>query len=146
MSVKSMNTRSKRRLSPDEERRLVAAATDARTRAVAPYSGFQVGAALLAEDGTVVGGCNVESGSYGLTVCAERTAIFKAVSEGVRKFRAIAVVTAARTPTAPCGACRQVIWDQCRDIEVVMATTKGKLLKTRMKDLLPYAFEFGGPA
>ena len=145
MSVESTNARRGRRLSPDEERRLVAAATGARKRAVAPYSGFQVGAALLAEDGTVFGGCNVESASYGLTNCAERTAIFKAVSEGVRKFRAIAVVTAAAKPTAPCGACRQVIWDQCRDIEVVMATTKGKLLRTRMKDLLPYAFEFGGP-
>ncbi|HQR46023.1 MAG TPA: cytidine deaminase, partial [Thermoanaerobaculia bacterium] len=100
------------------KRALVAAATRARRHAAAPYSKFRVGAALLAEDGRVFTGCNVESASYGLTVCAERTAVFKALSEGVRRFRAVAVVTAAKEPTAPCGACRQVLWDQCRDIEV----------------------------
>jgi cytidine deaminase len=134
-----------RPLSAGEESRLVAAATAAREHASAPYSGFKVGAALLAEDGTIFGGCNVESASYGLTVCGERTAVFKAISDGVRKFRAVAVVTGADAPTFPCGACRQVLWDQCRDIEVVMATTGGKTMKSRLSALLPHAFEFGGP-
>jgi cytidine deaminase len=134
-----------RPLSAEEESRLVAAATAAREKASAPFSGFKVGAALLAEDGSIFGGCNIESASYGLTVCGERTAVFKAISEGVRRFRAVAVVTAADTPTAPCGACRQVLWDQCRDIDVVMATTSGKTLKSRLATLLPYAFEFEGP-
>jgi cytidine deaminase len=134
-----------RSLSRKEESLLVAAATTARANASAPYSGFKVGAALLAEDGTIFSGCNVESASYGLTVCGERTAVFKAISEGVRKFRAVAVVTAGDIPTAPCGACRQVLWDQCRDIDVVMATTTGKTMRSRLSSLLPHAFEFGGP-
>lgn len=128
-------------LTPAERDALVAAATAARERASAPYSHFHVGAALLAEDGRVFGGCNVESSSYGLTCCAERTAVFKAVSEGVRKFRAVAVVTGADEPTSPCGACRQVLWDQCRDIVVVMATTGGKLEETTLATLIPRAFE-----
>lgn len=127
---------------PSAEREaLVAAATAARENASAPYSHFHVGAALLASDGRIFGGCNVESSSYGLTCCAERTAVFKAVSEGVRSFRAVAVVTGADTPTSPCGACRQVLWDQCRDIAVVMATTGGKLEETTLAALLPRAFE-----
>lgn len=128
-------------LNPAERDALVAAATAARERAVAPYSGFHVGAALLASDGRVFGGCNVEAASYGLTCCAERTAVFKAVSEGARSFRAVAVVTGADEPTSPCGACRQVLWDQCRDIAVVMATTGGKLEETTLATLLPRAFE-----
>lgn len=128
-------------LTPAERDALVAAATAARERAVAPYSGFHVGAALLASDGRVFGGCNVEAASYGLTCCAERTAVFKAVSEGARSFRAVAVVTGAEEPTSPCGACRQVLWDQCRDIAVVMATTDGKLEETTLATLLPRAFE-----
>lgn len=133
------------RLSAPERDELLAAAAEARTRASAPYSGFQVGAALLATDGRVFGGCNVESASYGLTCCAERTAVFKAISEGVRSFRAVAVFTGAETPTAPCGACRQVLWDQCRDIAVVMGTTGGIVEETTLAVLLPNAFEFGGP-
>lgn len=132
-------------MTPEEEVRLLAEAATARRNARAPYSGFQVGAALLAEDGRVFGGCNVESASYGLTNCAERTAVFKAISEGVRSFRAVAVVTGADTPTFPCGACRQVLWDQCRDIEVVCGTTSGEIARTRMSALLPNAFEFEGP-
>ena len=134
-----------RTLSAKDASRLVAAATAAREKASAPYSRFKVGAALLAEDGTLFGGCNVESASYGLTVCGERTAVFKAISEGARKFRAVAVVTSASKPTPPCGACRQVLWDQCGDIDVVMATTGGKLSKARLAALLPNAFEFRGP-
>ena len=128
-------------LTPAERDALVAAATAAREKAAAPYSHFHVGAALLAEDGRVFGGCNVESASYGLTICAERTAVVKAVSEGVRRFRAVAVVTCADEPTSPCGACRQVLWDQCRDIVVVMATTGGALVETTLRELLPRAFE-----
>jgi len=128
-----------------DRKRLVEAATAARLNARAPYSGFLVGAALEAEDGRIFGGCNVESASYGLTICGERTAVFKAISEGARRFRRVAVVTGADTPTAPCGACRQVLWDQCRDIEVIMATTGGTVTILRLAELLPHAFEFGGP-
>ncbi len=130
-------------LTPGERDSLIAAATAAREKAAAPYSHFHVGAALLSEDGRVFGGCNVESASFGLTNCAERTAVFKAVSEGVRRFRAVAVVTAADEPTSPCGACRQVLWDQCRDIVVVMATTGGAVEETTLATLLPRAFELG---
>jgi cytidine deaminase len=128
-------------LTPAERDTLVAAATTVRERAVAPYSRFQVGAALLAADGRIFTGCNVESSSFGLTICAERTAVVKALSEGARAFRAIAVVTGAGEPTSPCGACRQVLWDQCRDIAVVMATTGGALEETTLATLLPRAFE-----
>jgi cytidine deaminase len=134
-----------RPLSPGDEERLVAAAKAVRAKAAAPYSGFHVGAALLAEDGSIHTGCNVESASYGLTVCAERTAVFKAVSEGVRKFRAVAVVTGADTPTPPCGACRQVLWDQCGEIEVLMSTVSGVRERRTLSSLYPHPFEFGGP-
>ena len=132
-------------LTDAERDALVAAARSARERAVAPYSLFRVGAALLAEDGRVFGGCNVESATYGLTVCGERTAVFKAVSEGARKFTAVAVVTGADVPTPPCGACRQVLWDQCRDIVVVMSTLNGKRKVMMLSQLYPEAFEFEGP-
>ncbi len=141
-----MKPKACRPLTNAEKRTLVAAAADARRHASAPYSKFRVGAALLSEDGRLFTGCNVESASFGLTVCAERTAVFKALSEGVRGFRAVAVVTAADEPTAPCGACRQVLWDQCRDIDVVMQTTGGRRAEIRLAALLPYAFEFGPKA
>jgi cytidine deaminase len=131
-----------RPLTADEEVRLVAAATAVRENASAPYSKFKVGAALLSEDGRIFTGCNVESASYGLTVCAERTAVFKAVADGARGFRAVAVVTDAEPPASPCGACRQVLWDQCRDIDVVIATPRGVATRTRLAALLPMAFEF----
>jgi cytidine deaminase len=134
-----------RPLTPGEETRLVDAARKARENASAPYSGFRVGAALLAEDGAIFSGCNVESASYGLTVCGERTAVFKAVSEGARKFRAVAIVTDSDPPASPCGACRQVLWDQCRDIEVILATPARVVSRMRLATLLPLAFEFGGP-
>ncbi len=139
-----MSPTEQRPLTPEEEARLVAAAHAAKERAVAPYSRFRVGAALLCEGGTIVTGCNVESASYGLTVCAERTAVFKALSDGVGGFRAVAVATDADTPTPPCGACRQVLWDQCRDIEVVMSAG-GAVLRRRLSELFPQPFEFGGP-
>jgi cytidine deaminase len=134
-----------RRLARAEEDRLIEAATKARAAAAAPYSGFHVGAALLCEDGSVRTGCNIESATYGLTICAERTAVFKAVSEGVRGFRAVAVVTGAEDPTPPCGACRQVLWDQCGEVLVIMGTLSGKRERRKLSSLFPRPFEFGGP-
>ncbi|MCW5962699.1 MAG: cytidine deaminase [Bryobacterales bacterium] len=100
---------------------LVEAAAAARERAVATYSQFRVGAALLASDGTVVSGCNIEAANYSLTTCAERVALLKALSDGLRDFRAIAVVTDAPNLTPPCGSCRQLLWEYCGDIGVVLA-------------------------
>ncbi|HYA96685.1 MAG TPA: cytidine deaminase [Methylomirabilota bacterium] len=120
---------------------LVAAAKAARENAHAPYSNFRVGAALRAASGRVFGGCNVENSTYGLTVCAERVAIFKAISEGERGFTAIAVVTDAPTLTPPCGACRQLIWEFCGDVPVVLENLKGKREVHQMKDLFPRPFD-----
>jgi cytidine deaminase len=130
----------RRALTAAAKKTLVAAAAKVRRRAVASHSGFRVGAALLSDGGRIVSGINVESPSYGLTVCAERTAVFKALSEGIRGFRAVAVVTAAATPTPPCGACRQVLWDQCGDIEVILQTTGGQRMESRLSALLPHPF------
>src|SRR5215213_5835642 len=112
---------------------LIAAATAAREKAFAPYSNFKVGAALLAEDGTVVTGCNVESASYGLTICAERVAVFKGVSEGRRRFRRVAVVADTDTPTPPCGACRQILWEFAPDAEVLLANLSGTVVRWTMR-------------
>lgn len=120
---------------------LVAAAKAARENAHAPYSNFRVGAALRATSGRIFGGCNVENSTYGLTVCAERVAIFKAMSEGERGFYAIAVVTDADALTPPCGACRQLIWEFCGDVPVVLENLKGKREVHRMKDLFPKPFD-----
>jgi cytidine deaminase len=120
---------------------LIAAARRARRHAVAPYSGFKVGAALLTADGTVVAGCNIENATYGLTICAERVAIFKALSEGKRSFTRIVVVADTESPTPPCGACRQIIWEFCGDIEVVLANLRSIAATLQMKDLLPLPFD-----
>jgi cytidine deaminase len=120
---------------------LIAAAKQARENAHAPYSNFRVGAALRAKSGRVFSGCNVENATLGLTCCAERTAIFKAVSEGERGFEAIAVVADTDTLTPPCGACRQIIWEFCGDVPVIMANLKGKVLQEKMSSLLPRAFD-----
>jgi cytidine deaminase len=127
------------------EAELVEAARRARENAVCGYSGFAVGAALDAEDGKIYGGCNVENGTYGLTVCAERVAIWKALSEGVRRFRAVAVVTGADEPTPPCGACRQILWEFAGDIDVVTSTLTGKAKRFKLRELLPEPFEFRKP-
>ena len=120
---------------------LVAAARAAREHAVADFSKFKVGAALETDTGEIVTGCNVENASYGLTVCAERVAIFKALSEGKRQFKRIVVVADTSDPTPPCGACRQIIWEFCGDVEVTMANLT-KVTKTlQMKDLLPLPFD-----
>jgi cytidine deaminase len=120
---------------------LVVAARQAREHAVAPYSHFLVGAALLTADGRVYGGCNVENASYGLTVCAERVALLKALSAGERTFAAIAVVADTESPTPPCGPCRQLLWEYCGDIPVVMANLTRIAATHQMAALLPLPFD-----
>lgn len=120
---------------------LIAAAKRARENAHAPFSNFRVGAALRAKSGRIYTGCNVENASYGLTCCAERVAIFKAVSEGERGFDAIAVVTDTDVLTPPCGACRQIIWEMCGDVPVILSNLKGKVELERAAKLLPRAFD-----
>ena len=125
---------------PDKDR-LVAAARAARENAVAAFSGFKVGAALETADGTIITGCNVENATYGLTVCAERIALFKALSEGERAFSMIAVVADTAAPTPPCGACRQLIWEYCGDIPVILANLTEITGQHAMRDLLPLPFD-----
>lgn len=120
---------------------LIREAKQARVNARAPHSGFRVGAALETRNGKIFTGCNMESSSYGLTVCAERVAIWKAVSEGESDFRRILILTDSRQPTPPCGACRQIIWEYCGDIEVILCNLKGSKARHRMKQLLPFAFD-----
>ena len=120
---------------------LVAAARAVRERAAADYSGFKVGAALETADGAIITGCNVENATYGLTVCAERVAVFKAISEGHRRFARIAVVADTDAPTPPCGACRQILWEFGGDLEVILASLTEIKATLRMKDLLPLPFD-----
>lgn len=120
---------------------LIALAARAREQAVASYSGFRVGAALEAEDGRVFTGCNIENASYGLTICAERVAIFKALSEGARRFRTLVVVADTDALTPPCGACRQIIWEFAGEIPVVLANLKGAVVTYRSSTLLPHPFD-----
>ena len=120
---------------------LVAAARAARDHAVADYSGFKVGAAVETADGTIVGGCNIENATYGLTLCAERVAIFKALSDGHRSFRRVAVVADTADPTPPCGSCRQILWEFAGDIEVVLANLDRETARYRLADLLPHPFD-----
>ncbi|HXN73624.1 MAG TPA: cytidine deaminase [Candidatus Acidoferrales bacterium] len=122
---------------------LILAAKQARENAHAPFSDFRVGSAVRAKSGRIYTGCNVESASYGLTCCAERTAIFKAVSEGERGFEAIAVVTDTDVLTPPCGACRQIIWEFCGDVPVILANLKGKVEMESSGKLLPRPFDSG---
>ncbi len=123
------------------EGRLIRAAAFARENAHPPYSGFKVGAALEDGSGRVHTGCNIENASYGLTVCAERVALWKAMSEGARTFRRLAVVTAAAKLTTPCGACRQLLWEFCGNIEIILANLQGDVRVIPLQDLLPEAFD-----
>jgi cytidine deaminase len=128
---------------PFSRENLLKLASAASDNAVAPHSNFHVGAALEAEDGSIHTGCNVESDSYGLTICAERVALTKALSEGVRGFTRIAIVGKSADGLGPCGACRQLLWDHCRDIEVISGNTEGVVAKVwRLADLLPDPFTF----
>lgn len=120
---------------------LLSAALAVRANAFAPYSRFQVGAALEDSEGRIHTGCNVENATYGLTVCAERVALFKAISEGVRKFRRVAVAADTETLTPPCGACRQILWEFCGDIEIVLVNPRGKTETHQLKDLFPKPFD-----
>jgi cytidine deaminase len=120
---------------------LVEAARAARLHAHAPFSRFQVGAALLTKEGRVFTGCNVENATYGLTVCAERVAVWKAVSEGYRAFTRVAVVADTAEPTTPCGACRQILWELGGDLEVILANLEAPKALYRMRDLLPLPFD-----
>ncbi len=121
-------------------RKLIEAAEKAKRFSLAPYSEFRVGAALLARDGKIISGCNIENSSFSLTVCAERTALFKAISDGKRKFSAMAIVSDAGEFTPPCGACRQVIKDLAGDIDIILANRKGETKIVKLADLLPLPF------
>ncbi|MEO6049884.1 MAG: cytidine deaminase [Pyrinomonadaceae bacterium] len=123
------------------DQELIEAATRVRENAYAPYSEFRVGSALETEDGEIIAGSNVESASYGLTVCAERVAVWNAISQGKRKIKRIAVVADTTALTPPCGVCRQIIWEFGGDIPVILANLKGTTETVQMKDLLPRAFD-----
>jgi len=120
---------------------LLAAALAARESAHAPFSRFRVGAALEDDSGRIHTGCNVENATYGLTMCAERVAVFKAISEGARKFRRIAIAADTDSLTPPCGACRQILWEFCGDVEIVLGNPSGKTERMCLKDLFPRAFD-----
>jgi cytidine deaminase len=120
---------------------LLAVARRAREHAHAPFSTFKVGAALETADGQVITGCNVENATYGLTMCAERVAMFKAVSDGHREFRGIAIVADTEAPTPPCGACRQILWEFGGDLEVILGNTTRETARFRLSELLPHPFD-----
>ena len=120
---------------------LVAAARRARRHAYADYSKFKVGAALETADGAVITGCNIENATYGLTLCAERVAMFKALSEGHRRFRRIAVVADTAAPTPPCGPCRQILWEFGGDLEVILANLRAEKGRHQLSALLPLPFD-----
>jgi cytidine deaminase len=126
---------------PPDLTALTRLARAARKHAFAPYSKFRVGAALLLTDGSIVTGCNIENATYGLTLCAERVAVFKAMSEGERDFRALAVVADSPRIAAPCGPCRQIIWEFCGDVWIRLSDLKGKSRQLRMSELLPHPFD-----
>jgi cytidine deaminase len=120
---------------------MAALAIEAREHARAPYSGFKVGAALKTRTGEIVTGCNIENASYGLSMCAERVAVFKAVSEGLHDFDAIAIATDAKRLTPPCGPCRQILWEYCGDLAVHLVDLHGRSRTLRLSDLLPLPFD-----
>lgn len=120
--------------------RLIRQAQKARAHSHSPFSRFRVGSAVLTTTGRIFTGCNIENSSFGLTICAERTALFKAVSEGHSKFKAIAITTDEVAPIAPCGACRQVIMDLAGDIDVIMVGRNGTRRVVRLTELFPFPF------
>ena len=128
-------------MSTKVEHELIEAAIEARNCALAQFSKFCVGAALEADDGTIYTGCNIESAAYELTMCAERVTIWKALSEGARRFKRLAVAADTERLTPPCGACRQIIWEFCGDIPVTLANLRGETETLQMADLLPRPFD-----
>lgn len=127
--------------SSDVHTRLLTLARRARQNAHAPFSHFQVGAALESADGEVITGCNVENATYGLTICAERVAMFKAISEGQRQFTRIAIVADTEDPTPPCGACRQILWELGGDLEIILGNLETEKGIFRLAQLLPHPFD-----
>jgi cytidine deaminase len=125
----------------NEEPTLIDAAIDARSRAQARYSGFKVGAALETTDGSIVTGCNVENATYALTVCAERVALLKALSDGSTTFTRIVVVADTNDPTPPCGPCRQLLWEYCGDIDVILSNLERVTARLKLSTLLPMPFD-----
>jgi cytidine deaminase len=123
--------------------KLIAAAENVRQNAYAKFSGFEVGAALLTKSGNIITGCNVENSSFSLTICAERAAVFKAVSEGHTDFKAIAVLSQSRPPARPCGACRQVLFQFNPNLEILCVNTAGDRDEFILSDLLPEGFRLG---
>jgi cytidine deaminase len=124
-----------------DEQTLLVQARSARLNAHAPFSHFLVGAALETDDGRIITGCNVENATYGLTVCAERVAVWKAISEGIRSFQRIAIVADTEKPTPPCGACRQILWEFCGDIELLFGNLKELTARHRLAELFPHPFD-----
>lgn len=123
------------------EKELVQQAINAKSKSIATYSNFHVGAALLTNDGKVILGANIENASYGLTICAERTAVFQALLDGERKFSAIAIAGDSEDYLPPCGACRQILMEFCgKDLDVIMVNLKGETKTLKMSELLPHSF------
>ena len=128
-------------MSEESLRELIETAKSARLQSIAPFSNFLVGAAVKTEEGKVYTGCNVESASYGLTVCGERVAIWKALSEGERKFTELAIVADTETLTPPCGTCRQIIWEFAKDAIIILGNLHGETQIVSIRELLPRAFD-----
>ncbi len=128
-----------------EWEKLIAAAREVRKNAYAKFSGFEVGAAILTDDGKIITGCNVENSSFGLTICAERTAVFKAVSEGEKKFKAIVVASGSNPPARPCGACRQVLYEFNPDMKILCVNSNNEKDNFVLSDLLPEGFRLRKP-
>ncbi len=123
------------------EEELIVLARKAQKNAYAPFSKFRVGVALVADDMQVFVGCNVENSSYGVTCCAERTALYTAIAKGVKKFKKLVIVTDSDDPTMPCGICRQALWEFSPNLEVVSVSKTGKIKRTKLEELLPQAFK-----
>jgi cytidine deaminase len=128
-------------MSAPNDAALIEAALRARDNAHAPFSSFKVGAAIEDDAGRIHTGCNVENATYGLTVCAERVAVWKAISEGAREFRCIAIAADTDVLTPPCGACRQILWEFCGDIELLLTNPRGRTESLRLRDLFPRPFD-----
>jgi cytidine deaminase len=129
-------------MSPNKIDELVREARAARERALAPYSEFKVGAALRTRGGRIIRGCNIENSSYGLTVCAERVALLAGLADGEYEYEAVAVVTQSEKPSPPCGPCRQLLWEYCGDIDVILSNLDGSVERMKLSELFPRPFEF----